>query len=177
MSKIAVSMQDFLRTGQFGPVRLGLSRRQLRGLLGEPENWGPTPRAQHNAGIWKYGDIEFFFHFQEDTLTTIFADHIEKFQGGPAIEIDPWIFHGGLLGADALDQFSAASIAFERIRWTLDDDTERYRVGAGIELLFADETKHLFCEDGVSPEARPGMTFHGFSYSISAKRVEGQGAR
>ena len=66
---------------------------------------------------------------------------------------------------------AAAGIPYEHIHWTLDDITKRYRVGAGVELLFLDETKHLFCEDGISPDARPGLTFDGFSYSISAQPV------
>lgn len=171
MSKIAVSMLAFLRTGGFGPVSLGFTRRQLRGCLGEPDDWGPAPRAKHNAGIWKYGDIEFHFHFREDALVSIFADNIKTLNGGEAVDIDPWIFHGGLLAADALESLAAAAIPYERIHWTFDDDTERYRVGAGVELIFADETQSMFCDDGVSPDARPGMTFHGFSYSASAKRV------
>ena len=170
MSKIAASMLAFLRTGEFGPIKLGISRAELQDCLGEPKNWGPAKKAKQNAEIWKYGDVEFYFD-DSDTLWMIFADHIENLRGGSAIEIDPWIFHGGLLAAAALDSFSAAAIPYERIHETLDDDTERYRVGAGVELIFADETKSMFCEEGVSPDARPGMTFNGFSYSVSARSV------
>ena len=169
MSKIAVSMLAFLRTGEFGPIKLGISRAELQDCLGEPENWGPSPRAKHNADIWKYGDIEFYFNDSSSTLWMIFFDDAGPFRGGKAIKLDPWIFHGGLLAADALKSFTAAALLYERIHETLDDDTERYRVGAGVELIFADETKHMFCADGVSPHARPGMTFNGFSYSISAQ--------
>ena len=163
MPQISVSMQDFLRTGEFGPIKLGISHTELQGYLGDPKNWGPYPKAKQHAGIWKYGDIEFHFHFKEDALVGIFSDHVETLNGGNAINLDPWIFHGGLLAFDALERLAAA-ISYERIHWTLDDDTERYWVGAGVELLFADETKHLFCDHGIPPEARPGMTFDGFSF-------------
>ena len=164
MPKVSVSMQDFLRTGEFGPVRLGISRRQLRGHLGEPEDWGPAPRAKHNAAIWKYGDIEFHFHFREDSLVGIFADGVEELRGGGAIDLDPWVLNGAALEEQVLKDLAAVNIACERIPWAHEDATERFRVGAGVELLFLDETQHMFCDEGVSPFARPGMTFGGFSY-------------
>lgn len=163
MPKVSVSMQEFLRTGELGPVRLGISRRQLRGHLGEPEDWGPTPRAKHNAGIWKYGDIE--FHFNGDTLWLIFADDVEKLHGGRAIDLDPWVLNGEVLVGQVLEELKEAHISCQRIPWMLDDATERFLVGAGVKLLFLDETQHMFCDEGVSPLARLGMTFGGFSYN------------
>ena len=163
MTTASVSMQDFLRTGEFGPVCLGFSRRQLRGHLGEPEDWGPAPRAMHNAGIWKYGDIE--FHFSGDALWLISVDDVKTLYGGTAIDLDPWILDGGTSAEQVLEGLAAANIAYERISWAHEDATERFRVGAGVQLLFLDETQHMFCDEGVSPLARPGMTFDGFSYS------------
>ena len=162
MPKVSVSMQGFLRTGEFGPVRLGISRRQLRGHLGEPEDWGPAPKAKHNAGIWKYGEIE--FHFNGDTLWLIFADGVEELSGGGAIDLDPWVLNGGALEEQVLEALAAADISCQRTPWPHEDATERFRVGAGVELLFLDETQHLFCDEGISPRAKPGMTFDGFSY-------------
>lgn len=158
-------MRDFLRTGEFGPIRLGLSRRQLRGHLGEPEDWGPAPRAKHNAGIWKYGDIEFHFHFREDSLIGIFADGVEELRGGGAMDLDPWVLNGAALAGQVLEALAAADISCQRIPWPHEDATERFRVEAGVELLFLDEAQHMFCDEGVSPLAKPGMTFDGFSYS------------
>lgn len=156
-------MRDFLRTGEFGPVRLGVSRAELQGYLGEPEDWGPAPKAKHHAGIWKYGDIE--FHFNGDTLWLIFADDVEELRGGETIDLDPWILDGNALVEQVLEGLAAAHIPYQRIVWALDDDTERFLAGAGVELLFSDETQYLFCGEEVSPLARPGMTFSGFSYS------------
>ncbi len=170
MTKITVSMQDFLRTGEFGPVRLGMSRGQIRGLLGEPEEWGPSPRAKHNAGIWKYGDIEFYFHHKEDTLVTIFADHVEELKGGRAIDIDPWIFKGSATVRHVLRDLEDADIAFQRIDWKADDTTERFQVGAGVDLLFWDEVQYGPNEDDLSTLARLDMTFCGFSHSATEKK-------
>lgn len=92
MSKIAVSMLDFLRTGEFGPLKLGTSRTELQGCLGNPENWGPYQKAQQHAAVWKYGDIEFYFD-DSGTLWIIFSDHVEVLNGGKAIDLDPWAAH------------------------------------------------------------------------------------
>lgn len=170
--KITVSMLEFLRTGQFGPVRLGSSRNELRGYLGEPETWGRPylPRSSAaQAGIWKYGDIE--FHFREDTLWLIFADHIRTLKGGKAIDLDPWVLSGNITVKQALRDFEDAGIACQHsIDWVLDDGTERFQVGAGVDLTFADErwysnpNKELNLNKELLPLAPADMTFHGFSY-------------
>jgi hypothetical protein len=170
MSKIAVSMQDFLRTGEFGVVSLGLTRRQLRGCLGEPEQWGPAPRAKHNAGVWKYGDIEFFFHFREDVLVGIFADNIKTLNGGSTIDLEPWVLNSSLTVKQALREFEDAGIPCERIEWKLNDGTERFRVGAGVELVFWDEAQPSFNDEDMMPLAPAHMTFHGLSYHLEDTR-------
>lgn len=124
-------MLALLRIGEFGPIRLGISRDQLRGHLGEPEDWGPAPKAKHHATIWKYGDIEFHFHFKEDALVRIFADGVGKLRGGRAIDLDPWILDGAALVGQVLEGLAAAKISYQRIPWAHDDATQRFRVGAG----------------------------------------------
>lgn len=164
MTQVVVSLQDFLRTGEFGPVCLGVSRDRLRGLLGAPENWGPHPSGQRLATIWKYGDIE--FHFSGDTLWLIIADDVETLDGSTAFKLDPWILNGEATVETVLTGLEEAHIPCQRIERTIDDATERFRVGAGIELLFRDKTQYLLDSDGISPLARPGTTFDGFSYSV-----------
>ncbi len=164
MTKITVSMQDFLRTGEFGPVRLEMSRGQLRGQLGEPEGWGPTPRAKHNAGIWKYGDIEFYFHHKADTLVMIFADHVGELKGGKAIDLDPWVFNGALTVKQVLRHLEEAHISCQRIDWKFDNSTERFRVGVGVELIFWDVNQYSSNEEELPSLAPMDMTFNGFSY-------------
>ncbi len=92
-------MQDFLRTGAFGSINLGISRDDLWSHLGEPENWslGPGKRsAASRAAIWKYVDVE--FHFSEDRLLLVFADHVERLDGGRAINVGLWILNGEVPG-------------------------------------------------------------------------------
>ncbi len=162
MTNIKISMQDFLRTGEFGPVRLEMSRGQLRGLLGEPENWGPSP-TKHEAGLWKYGDVE--FHFQIDNLIwLIHADSIDTLDGGKVINLDPWVLNENTTVRQALRDLEGASIPFQRIDWTVDDTTERFRVGAGVDLVFWDKVQYGRNEDNLPTLARSDMTFCGFSY-------------
>lgn len=164
MTKITVSMQEFLRTGEFGPVRLEMSRGQLRGLLGEPAGWGPSPKAKHNAGIWKYGDVEFYFN--GNILSLIFADDIDTLDGGKAINLDPWVFNGKATVRQVLRELEAAHISCQRIDWKFDDTTERFRVGVGVELTFWDQNQYGPNEDDLPTLARLDMTFSGFSYRV-----------
>ena len=161
----AVSMLDFLRTGHFGPVHLGISRIQTRDCLGEPEQWGPAPRAKHNAGVWKYGDIEFYFD-NSNTLWMIFSDHVKTLKGGAAMDLNPWVLNGSLMVKQALREFEDAGIPFQRIDWKVDDTTERFRVGVGIDLIFWDEVQYGPNDDDLPTLARPDMTFCGFSYRM-----------
>ncbi len=173
MPRIAVSTRDFLRTGEFGPIRPGLSRDALRGLLGDPEGWslGPGKRKPASrAAIWQYGDVE--FHFNGDTLWLIFADHITTLKGGKAIDLDPWVLNGNATVKQVLGDLEEAHIPFQRIDWKFDDTTERFRVGAGVDLLFWDENQYGPNDDDLPTLARPDMTFCGFSYSSIATKTE-----
>lgn len=175
MSKalIAVSVLDFLRTGQFGPVHLGISRDQLQDHLGEPESWSfgssrhPT-RTPARAAVWKYGDIE--FHFNSDMLVLIFTDHIRILKGGEAIDLNPWVLSRKATVKQVLGDLEAAQISCQRIDWKLNDGTVRFRVGAGVELVFWDEAQSSFNDEDVMPLAPVDMTFHGFSYRMEDTR-------
>ena len=44
-------------------VRLGMTRDEMRGALGEPDDWGTGSRRRKLPVIYKYHDIE--LHFEE----------------------------------------------------------------------------------------------------------------
>jgi hypothetical protein len=46
------------------PVGLGVTRDELRRLLGEPTDTSIPTRSQRRPMIWKYGEIE--YHFGDD---------------------------------------------------------------------------------------------------------------
>ena len=65
----SVSMRDFLRSGEFGPIRLGDTVDSLRSAFGEPPAVGRTSGRHHTPLIWKYGDVE--FHLTTDANTSV----------------------------------------------------------------------------------------------------------
>lgn len=68
-------------TGDICPVRLGMTRDELRQILGEPEDVGATSTRQKLPLIWRYGTTEFHFGpsrtsglqmiFEEDSTGTV----------------------------------------------------------------------------------------------------------
>jgi len=55
----------FATTGDIGPIRLGCTREELRGVLGEPDDRGGTSRKYPEPVIWRYGKLEFHFDDRE----------------------------------------------------------------------------------------------------------------
>lgn len=87
---VNVSIKDFIQSGQFGPIELGISRDSLRTLLGYPDDYGVYPKSVDVASIWRYGDIEFYFD-NANILHMIFADNFDTPHGGEKILLDPWV--------------------------------------------------------------------------------------
>ena len=90
---VKVSLCEFARTGLFGPISLGMSREELRLLLGNPPMWDADSTIE-DASIWRYSDIEFYF--QEHKLWMIFTDHESLADGGETLEIGAWVVRPGL---------------------------------------------------------------------------------
>ena len=90
---IKINIADFFRTGRFGPIKLGMTRKEIIAQLGEPDQYGcPGEKGFMKAGIWLYGDIE--FHIDErQRLWLIWCDHI-PFPGtrSKRVDLDAWFF-------------------------------------------------------------------------------------
>src|SRR5262245_39165182 len=91
--KASVSMREFLRTGQFGPMTLGDSADSVRAVLGEPTDWYDPPE-EWNPVFLKYGDVEFYFTLETRQLWMIFCDTFKRLHLGPRISLDRWFFDG-----------------------------------------------------------------------------------
>src|SRR4051812_19246412 len=90
-----VSLKDFLATGSFGPITLGMTRRRVTRVLGKPDQMANDTGGC--ASIWKYGDIEMIFGGKGLTLNLIDFHAFEGFpSGGRRIRLDPWILREGL---------------------------------------------------------------------------------
>jgi len=147
-------MLDFLRTANFGGIKLGMTRQQLREILGELPDWSVTKRRRRPnvAAIWEYGSIEFYFEEQTDNLCMIFSDHF-PLMGCEALDLDPWLLKGGLPLDDALKLLNEANLQSKLVT---DSVHTRAVLASSVELHF-----HEFdCNEGLPP----GLT--GFSLSL-----------
>jgi hypothetical protein len=90
---VKVSMREFLRSGAFGPLKVGATREQVRATLGEPDDWSIPSRRQRLPAKWKYGVVEFHFDPGTDTIYLIHADDFEHLHAGAAIDFHPWWMH------------------------------------------------------------------------------------
>jgi hypothetical protein len=67
-----VSLVDFFKTGIFGGVNLNMSRTQVLGLLGKPDNfirgmYGVSDLKYESADVWIYGGVELSFLSRHST--------------------------------------------------------------------------------------------------------------
>ena len=46
---------------QLAELKLGMTKDEVRALLGPPDDWSNTTRAYIEPMIWKYGDLELTF--------------------------------------------------------------------------------------------------------------------
>lgn len=75
----------FRRTGDICPIRLGMTRDEIRASLGEPDDVGGITRKHKLPSIWKYCALEFCFeHGREGRLILIC---MENGRGGHEVMI------------------------------------------------------------------------------------------
>ncbi len=147
---IRVSMREWLQSGLFGPVQLGMPRSQVHELLGPPDDTGGTSRRYRTPAIWKYGDIECHFgRRDDDRLHLIFLDHFAVPTGGRAITLDPWIIQGGLSRPDVEQHLDACAIPYRHAAGPDPTGGTCLVVGSGVVLQFIDQ------QDASSPP--PGL--------------------
>jgi hypothetical protein len=98
-----IDLLEFFRTGQLGPVEIGMTRAEVEQFLGEPDSYQPTVSNSADnlatAQIWEYGGIELCFATLADvspashkliniTFNPIYLAAPEKWQ----TDIKPWVF-------------------------------------------------------------------------------------
>lgn len=162
---IQVFIKDFFRTGNFGPIKLGMRRDELEQILGEPDNLAYVhSNKRRYAGIYLYGNIEFHFdESPESHLWLIFSDHFQdKLQGGKTVEFDPWFVRQGVSREEVEAELRKCGINYQNVEWPSDDNTTRLLVGAGIELVFIN-TRKIY-------EPPPGLTVMSYPASKPPKR-------
>ena len=133
---IFVSMREFLRTGQFGPVRLGDSMDVVRSFFGDPSAVGGTSRRRRTPRIWKYGGIEFHLTDDAKRVAMIFCDTFERLNLGSTVQFDCWFFEGHPSVEAVERELSMAGIAFSRHDTPYEPATFLLRLDSGVELMF-----------------------------------------
>ena len=150
-------MREFLRSGEFGPVRLGDSVESLRSIFGEPPVVGGTSRRHRTPGIWKYGDIEFHLTSDHKCVCLIFCDTFEQLQLGSAAAFDRWFFEGHPPVELVQRELVSAGIRFQRQDMPHEPSAFLLRLDSGVELMFS---------RGTDPEIWPGVPgLFGFQYA------------
>jgi hypothetical protein len=141
VNKLAISLKEFLITGAFGQIRLGMTRQQFIDIFGKPENWGSHQDLQ-KAEIWVYGGFEFYFPKRSDDLYMIFSDHLHHLKTGKVFDVDSWIFdeHLTLTSCEnALQHEQIPFIKTHKPEWTQIQFT--FESGASV-TFHADDVNH-----------------------------------
>ncbi|MBX7224056.1 MAG: hypothetical protein K1Y36_29340 [Blastocatellia bacterium] len=137
-----ISLKEFFKTSRLGPIHLGLTQAALRELWGEPDDQGGTSRKYRKPALWKYGDIEFCFDRQTWELDLILLNFWEPVvpSGGRAINLDPWVIHGGMEPNDLLTHFQQERWSYWEVE-PFSPGTRHFVVNSTVTLVFVPETE------------------------------------
>ena len=81
-------MEEFVKTGKFGFLRLGMTKKEIVSQKFPPEDWA-AGKTKETSPIWRYGNFE--LHFDEkNRLERIFNDYVPEIDGGKSIDITNW---------------------------------------------------------------------------------------
>ena len=109
-SPVQVSLIEAIRTGEFGPIRIGMTQAEVAGALGDPDD----RCFMSGFAFWKYGDFEFYFEKRAPSsdwiLWLIHVDHFETLDGGPRVDLDQNELLGGLGLDRVLELLQAAGV-------------------------------------------------------------------
>ncbi|MET8155950.1 hypothetical protein ABZT47_06230 [Sphaerisporangium sp. NPDC005289] len=109
-----VSLLTMLRSGRFGPVELGASRKFIRDVFGEPDDYAVmSKRRPHFQDIWVFGDIEFHFDQSTDQVWLIYTDTFEIPAGSGAFSLDPWVLRWNRPLEDVCAALDDADVGWE----------------------------------------------------------------
>ena len=81
----AHSLESISALVKAGQIRRGMTRAELRTLLGEPDDIGGTSRKYKVPSIWKYGDVEFAFPMAKSPHQTeshgLHSVYVDSYEG------------------------------------------------------------------------------------------------
>jgi hypothetical protein len=156
--KVKISIRNFLHSGSFGPLGIGMLREEVRNILGKPDAFSVLSQGERLPTIWKYGVIEFHFDPHTDQIWLIHADGFtyHPLHAGSAIDLVPWWMTPNATLEQALEALSTDGIPVEPVDRLYDEYDIHLRVGSGVELYF---------------EQQQPQSLWGFSYCLSYPRA------
>jgi hypothetical protein len=134
---IEVSLRDWLATGRFGDITLGLSRDDVTAAVGPPEAVGGTSRRHRLPAIWKYGDVELHFARTGGRLALIHLEPPDAPSGGRGIALAAGPLRGGR-ARDAVERWLDSEGIAHRLEAPGDTDTARLVTPSGVVLTFVE---------------------------------------
>ncbi|MFT5121581.1 MAG: hypothetical protein ACI9TH_000847 [Kiritimatiellia bacterium] len=173
-----VDLIEFLHSGTFAGIALGMSGKEIEKILGEPETFGglsanetvssamPKRRkfkdstrtpTKDKALIWRYGDFEFHFARPANSLWMIFSDHFQgRPKGGSKLLVEDSFVCGQVRLMEMDPAFKTAGLSYEPVLVD-SSNTTRIAFESGVQLEFLDTAE----------EGGPPAGLNGLSYSIS----------
>jgi hypothetical protein len=108
---IKVSLEEFLRTGVFGPVEFGMTGEEILAAFGPPDTVFTRRRSRRPTGF-EYGDVEFYLvGATDDRLCTINLNHFDVPRGSGLLALDPWCLRGAMPRPEAEAALAQAGIS------------------------------------------------------------------
>jgi hypothetical protein len=145
-------MKQFLETGSFGPIRLGMTIDEVISIVGEPDDI--TSPRRSGLTVITYGRIELYFGYYDDKkLQSISSNYYGEIDGGALLQIDPWIFCGRLTHDVVADALREAGIKF--IKTDPNINSFAFITNAGSTLTFylpsdPEQDRPWFCHFSVT---------------------------
>ena len=139
---IKVSLEDFLRTGVFGPVEFGMTGDEILSFFGPPDSVF-TRRKSHRPTGFEYGDVEFYFmNAKDNRLYAIYLDHFDVPTGSGLLSLDAWRLRGAMSQADVEAALTEANISFQPTEMP-DPSMDGVVTAAGVSLGFIREDEEF----------------------------------
>lgn len=134
----SIALETFLKTGEFGSIRLGMTRAQIRGRIGRPQVKTTKTDSHGRPIMWKYGDIELTFDPDEDSLVAVTLEMAVGAvpTGWQRLGLDPWELRGGMAPEEVEAALNTAAISYAQLPARFPGDVLTLETAVGVRLGF-----------------------------------------
>lgn len=150
-----ISLKEFLKTGKFGNIEIGVSTKQdVIALMGEGYDFGDCGIIQ----IIKYGWYEFFYWTESQLVQGIQNDHLlfdcsnhqEMIHYENAqVKLDTWFLSANqhITFAEITTILEQEGIAYQLAKHRYEGALEHIQIESGVTIDFVDEKDHSTYDD------------------------------